>query len=59
MKWKHLFKKLFPVLKMALNNQVKWELLKYEIRKFAIKFSRKPAQNFRKTQATWKLKLKI
>ena len=31
-----------------LADQVKWELLKYEIRKFAINFSRKLAQNSRK-----------
>ena len=33
-----------------LTDQVKWELLKYEIRKFAINFSRKLAQNSRKLQ---------
>ena len=33
-----------------LTDQVKWELLKYEIRKFAINFSKKLAQNSRKLQ---------
>ena len=32
----------------CLTDQVKWELLKHEIRKFAISFSRKIAQNSRK-----------
>ena len=44
---------------MTLNNQVKWELLKYEIRKFAINFFKRLAQNSHKYKETWKLKLKI
>ena len=34
-----------------LTDQEKWELLKYGIRKFAIKFSRKLAQNSRSQNA--------
>ena len=41
-----------------LTDQVKWELLKYEIRKFAINFFKKLAQNSHKYKETWKLKLK-
>ena len=33
-----------------LTDQVKWEFLKYEIRTFAINFSKKLAQNSRKLQ---------
>ena len=41
-----------------LTDQVKWELLKYEIRKFAINFSRKLAQNFRILRTNLKSKTK-
>ena len=41
-----------------LTDQVKWELLKYEIRKFAINFSRKLAQNSRKLQTDLDTKIK-
>ena len=41
-----------------LTDQVKWELLKYEIRKFAINFYRKLAQNSRKLQADLETKIK-
>ena len=40
-----------------LTDQVKWEFLKYEIRTFAINFSKKLAQNSRKLQ--WELEIKI
>ena len=42
-----------------LTDQVKWELLKYEIRKFAINFSKKLAQVSVNYKENWKLKLKI
>ena len=38
-----------------MKDQVKWELLKYEIRKFAINFSRKLAQNFNKLKTHWNI----
>ena len=41
-----------------LTDQVKWELLKYEIRKFAINFYRKLVQNSRKLQADLETKIK-
>ena len=41
-----------------LTDQVKWELLKYEIRKLAINFSKKIAQNFRKSQRDLETKIK-
>ena len=41
-----------------LTDQVKWELLKYEIRKFAINFSKKLAQNSRKLQRDLETKIK-
>ena len=41
-----------------LTDQVKWELLKYEIRKFAINFSKKLAQNSRKLQRGLETKIK-
>ena len=41
-----------------LTDQVKWELLKCEIRKFAIKFSKKLAQNYRKLQIDLETKIK-
>ena len=41
-----------------LTDQVKWELLKYEIRKFAINFFRKLAQNFRELQTDLETKIK-
>ena len=41
-----------------LTDQVKWELLKYEIRKFAINFSKKLAQNSRKLQRDLETKTK-
>ena len=42
-----------------LSDQIKWELLKYEILKFAINFSRKLAQIPVNYKQTWKLKLEI
>ena len=41
-----------------LTDQVKWELLKYEIRKSAINFSKKLAQNSRKLQRDLETKIK-
>ena len=41
-----------------LTDQVKWELLKYEICKFAINFSRKLAQNSCKLQTDLETKIK-
>ena len=41
-----------------MTDQVKWELLKYKIRKFAINVSRKLAQNSRKLQTDLKTKIK-
>ena len=41
-----------------LTDQVKWELLKYKIRKFAINFSKKLAQNSRKLQRDLETKIK-
>ena len=41
-----------------LTDQVKWELLKYEIRKFAINFSKKLAQNSHKLQRDLETKIK-
>ena len=41
-----------------LTDQVKWEFLKYEIRKFAINFSKKLAQNSRKLPRDLKTKIK-
>ena len=41
-----------------LTDQVKWELLKYEICKFAINFSKKLAQNSRKLPRDLKTKIK-
>ena len=41
-----------------LTDQAKWELLKYEIHKFAINFSKKLAQNSHKLQRDLELKLK-
>ena len=41
-----------------LTDQVKSELLKYEIRNFAINFSRKLAQNSRLLQTDLKIKIK-
>ena len=41
-----------------LTDQVKWELLKCEIRKFAIKLSKKLAQNSRKLQIDLETKIK-
>ena len=41
-----------------LTDQVKWELLKYEIHKFAINFSRKLAQNSCKLQTDLETKIK-
>ena len=41
-----------------LTDQVNWELLKYEIRKSAINFSRKLAQNSRKLQRDLETKIK-
>ena len=40
-----------------LTDQVKWELLKYEICKFAINFSRKLARNSRKLQTDLETKI--
>ena len=42
-----------------LTDQVKWELLKYEIFRFAITFSRRLAQNSRKLQRDLETKMKI
>ena len=39
-------------------DQIKWELLKYEIRKFAITFSRKISPNRKKSQCELEKKLK-
>ena len=39
-------------------DQIKWELLKYEIRKFAITFSRKISQNTKRSQCELEKKLK-
>ena len=52
MKWKYLENDTY------LTNQVKWELWKYEIRKFAINFSKKQAQNSRKLQRDLETKIK-
>ena len=41
-----------------LTDQVKWELLKYEVYKFAINFSKELAQNSRKLQRDLKTKIK-
>ena len=41
-----------------LTDQVKWELLKYETRKFAINVSKKLAQNSRKLQRDLETKIK-
>ena len=41
-----------------LSDQVKWKLLKYEICKFTISFSRKLAQNARKLQRDLEAKIK-
>ena len=41
-----------------LTDQVKWELLKYEIRKFAINLSKKLTQNSRKLQRDLETKIK-
>ena len=41
-----------------LTDQVKWELFKYEICKFAINFSRKLAQNSYKLQRDLETKIK-
>ena len=41
-----------------VTDQIKQELLKYEIRKFAIKFSRKLAKNSRKLQTDLETKIK-
>ena len=41
-----------------LTDPVKWELLKYEICKFAINFSKKLAQNSRKLQRDLETKIK-
>ena len=41
-----------------LTDQVKWELLKYEIHKFPINFSRKVAQNSRKLQTDLETNIK-
>ena len=41
-----------------LTDQIKQELLKYENRKFAIKFSRKLAKNSRKLQTDLETKIK-
>ena len=50
MKWKYLENDTY------LTDQVKWELWKYEIRKFAINFSKKQAQNSRKLQRDFNYK---
>ena len=42
----------------SLTDQLKWELLKYEIHRFAIKFSRKLAQNSRNLQTDLETKIK-
>ena len=42
----------------SLTDQVKWEFLKQEIRQFAINFSKKLAQNFRKLQRDLETKIK-
>ena len=56
---KFIQKKNFQSWKLhLLYCQAKWELLKYEIRKFAINFSRKPAQNSRKLQTDLETKIK-
>ena len=39
-------------------DQIKWELLKYEIRKFAITFSRKISQNTKRSQCELEKKIK-
>ena len=41
-----------------LTYQVKWELLKYEIRRFTINLSKELAQNFRKLQRDLETKMK-
>ena len=41
-----------------LTDQVKWELLKYKIRKFVIKFCKKLARNFRTLQRDLETKIK-
>ena len=41
-----------------LSDQIKWELLKYEILKFVINFSRKLAQNFRELQTDLETKIR-
>ena len=42
----------------SLTDQVKWEFLKHEIRKFAVNFSKKLAQNFHKLQRGFETKIK-
>ena len=39
-------------------DQINWELLKYEIRKFAITYSKKISQNTRRSQCELEKKLK-
>ena len=39
-------------------DQIKWELLKYKVRKFAITYSKKLSQNTRRTQCELEKKLK-
>ena len=39
-------------------DQIKWELFKYEIRKFAIIYSKKISQNTRRSKCKFKKKLK-
>ena len=41
-----------------LSDQIKWELLKYEILKFLINFSRKLAQNSRELQTDLETKIR-
>ena len=56
---KILIQKVFYSLEndTCLTDQVKWELLKYEIRKFAINVSRELAQTSRKLQTELETKI--
>ena len=59
-KMKRLIQKVIFSLEndTSSTDQLKWELLKYEIHRFAIKFSRKLAQNSRKLQTDLETKIK-
>ena len=46
------------MLELEQTDQITWELLKYEIRKFAITYSKKISQNTRRSQCELEKKLK-